>query len=210
MNKKLENYISDHTSEADMVLNELFRETHTKVLMPRMLSGHVQGKLLQFLSEMIKPQYILEIGTFTGYATICLSKGLVSNGKIITIEINDELEYMAAKYFIKAGIEPKTEQIIGDALHIIPKLNFMFDLIFIDGDKREYPQYFNLVLDKLKPGGFIIADNVLWNQKVLAPVEDNDLYTKGVVAFNTMVKNNPNVECVMLPLRDGLTLIKKN
>jgi caffeoyl-CoA O-methyltransferase len=174
-----------------------------------MISGHLQGQVLSMLSKMIQPKTILEIGTFTGYSAICLAKGLQKNGKMITIEIDDELETLSSKYFEKAGLSNCIEQRIGKALEIIPTLNQSFDLVFIDADKREYIEYFKLVFDKVPSGGYIIADNTLWSGKVLQTPDKNDAQTKGMIDFNTFVKNNKKVEKVIFPLRDGMTVIRK-
>ena len=173
-----------------------------------MASGHLQGKFLELISIMIKPENILEIGTFTGYSAICLSKGLKPGGKLITIEINDEMTDFAHSYFSKAGVESKIIQLTGNALDIIPGLDQMFDLVFIDGDKREYSEYYNLIIEKVKPGGFIIADNVLWGGKVLEP-GITDPQTRGIIEFNELIKNDTTVEKYILPLRDGLMIIRK-
>jgi predicted O-methyltransferase YrrM len=161
------------------------------------------------LSKMIQPKTILEIGTFTGYSAICLSKGLKKNGKLITIEMNDELESMASKYFKKAGLENTIDQKIGSALQIIPTLDDSFDLVFIDADKKEYKQYFDLVIDKVPSGGYLIADNTLWSGKVLDNPAEDDFQTKGIIEFNSFIKNNHQVEKVILPVRDGMTVIRK-
>lgn len=205
----IEQYIENHSDAEDLVLKELSRETHLKVLMPRMLSGHIQGKLLEQISKMIRPERILEIGTYTGYSAICLAKGLTEHGKLHTIEINEELEQISTKYFTKYGFNSKIIAHQGDALEIIPVIDEVFDLIFIDGDKRTYCEYYNLVIDKLQPGGFILADNVLWGDKVIEETAQNDLYTKGIKDFNILVKNDSRVEKFILPLRDGLTIIRK-
>jgi predicted O-methyltransferase YrrM len=207
--KDLDNYILDHIDEEDPVLLELDRETHLKVLGTRMLSGNLQGQVLTMLSKMIQPERILEVGTFTGYSAICLAKGLEDNGKLITIEMNDELEYLSAKYFKKAGLAEKIGQRIGPALEIIPEIDKTFDLVFLDADKREYADYYNLVFEKVRTGGYIIADNTLWNSKVLKKPSPDDAQTKGIIAFNKMVKTDSRVEKVILPLRDGLTIIRK-
>jgi caffeoyl-CoA O-methyltransferase len=208
MTGKLEQYLHDYTSPEDPVLEELYRQTHLRFVNPNMSSGHLQGKLLEFISRMIRPNYILEIGTFTGYSGICLSKGLERGGKLVTIEINDELTTFAGSFFRKAGVESSIIQVTGDALEIIPALEYQFDLVFIDGDKREYTGYFNRVLEKLVPGGFILADNVLWGGKVLDE-ETGDPQTRGIIEFNRMIRNNESVDKVILPLRDGLALIRK-
>ena len=207
--KDLDKYILDHIDEEDPVLQELDRETHLKVLGARMLSGNLQGQVLTMLSKMIQPERILEVGTFTGYSAICLAKGLTKTGKLITIEMDDELESFSKKYFEKAGLTDKIEQRIGPALEIIPEIDETFDLVFLDADKKEYTEYFRLVFDKLKSGGIIIADNTLWSGKVLETPADDDDQTKGSIAFNEMIKNEKRVEKVILPLRDGMTIIRK-
>ncbi len=207
--KKINKYILNHIDPEDEVLKELDRETNLNILGARMISGHLQGQVLTMLSKMIQPENILEIGTFTGYSAICLAKGLQKNGKLITIEINDELESIATTYFKKAGLTNSIDQRIGEATQIIPKLNRTFDLVFIDADKRDYTTYFNLVFEKVKPGGYIIADNTLWNGKVVETPASDDLQTKEIIAFNTFIKNNNRVEKVILPLRDGMTIIRK-
>ena len=208
MNRKLEQYIHDHTTPEDPVLEDLFRQTHIRFVNPNMATGHLQGKFLEFISLMIRPENILEIGTFTGYSAICLAKGLKPGGKLITIEINDELNSFSHSYFCRAGVESMISQITGNALDAIPHLDLMFDLVFIDGDKREYTEYFRLIIDKVKPGGFILADNVLWGGNVLDN-ETSDTQTKGVIEFNEMILKEKNIEIVMLPLRDGLMMIRK-
>lgn len=206
---KLDKYILDHIEPEDEVLRELDRETHLNVLRARMISGHLQGQILSMISKMIQPKTILEIGTFTGYSAICLAKGLKQNGKLITIEIDDELEKMASKYFEKAGIRNLISQQIGSAIEIIPQLNEQFDLVFIDADKKEYSNYYHLVFDKIKSGGYIIADNTLWSGKVLDEPATDDFQTKGIIEFNTLIKNDKRVEKVILPIRDGMTIIRK-
>jgi caffeoyl-CoA O-methyltransferase len=208
MNKNLEQYIEQYSTPEDSVLEDLFRQTHIRFLNPNMLSGHLQGKLLEFISFMISPGNILEIGTFTGYSAICLSKGLKPGGKLITIEINDELTDFAQSYFIKANADKKILQLTGRAQDIVPGLDLMFDLAFIDGDKREYVEYYKLIIDKINPGGFIIADNVLWGGKVLEN-DTSDPQTKGIIDFNEMVRKEPAIEKVILPVRDGLMMIRK-
>jgi predicted O-methyltransferase YrrM len=205
----IEQYILDHSDPEDPLLAELNRETNLKVLRPRMLSGHLQGKILEMISKMIRPQKILEIGTYTGYSAICLAKGLQKNGVLHTIEINDELEHFIRKYIQKAGLENIIKLHIGNALEIISDLKESFDLAFIDGDKRQYSAYYHTLFDYVKPGGFILADNVLWSGKVIALESPDDEYTKGIFAFNELIANDNRVEKVIIPLRDGLTLIRK-
>jgi caffeoyl-CoA O-methyltransferase len=208
MNNKIEQYIEHHSSPEDPVLEDLYRQTHIRFVNPNMVSGHLQGKFLEMLSLMVRPDNILEIGTFTGYSAICLSRGLNPDGKLITIEINDELNTFAHSFFRKAGVDSKITQLTGKAQDIIPGLKIMFDLVFIDGDKREYIEYYKLIIDKVRPGGFLIADNVLWGEKVLEK-ETTDPQTRGIISFNEMVRKDIAVEEVILPIRDGLMLIHK-
>jgi len=208
MNKKLEQYLEDHSTPEDAVLEDLYRQTHIRFVNPNMISGHPQGKLLELISLMIGPENILEIGTFTGYSAICLSKGLKPDGKLITIELNDELSDFARSYFHKAGAGEKITQMTGNALEIIPSLNLMFDLVFIDGDKREYIYYYRAIIDKVKTGGFILADNVLWGGKVVDK-DISDPQARGIIDFNEMILKETNIEHVIIPLRDGLMLIRK-
>lgn len=207
--KELDKYIIDHIDEEDPVLNELDRETHIKVLGARMISGHLQGQVLSMISKMIQPKNILELGTFTGYSAICLARGLKDGGRLITIEVDDELEAIAQKFFKKAGLETKIDQRIGSALEIIPTLTEKFDLVFMDADKREYLAYYDLLIDRLESGAFVLADNTLWSGKVLDEPKADDLQTKGILAFNEAIKKDHRVEKVILPLRDGMTLIRK-
>ena len=208
MDRLLELYIETFSTPEDPVLEDLYRQTHIRFINPNMISGHLQGKFLEFISFMIKPENILEIGTFTGYSAICLSKGLRPGGKLITIELNDELTSFAHSYFCRAGVESKITQLTGKAQDIIPGLDLMFDIVFIDGDKREYIEYFKLIIDKVNPGGFILADNVLWGGKVVED-ETNDPQTRGIINFNTMIRNETKIEDVIIPIRDGLMLIRK-
>ena len=203
----LENYIEAHTSVEDDVLLELRRQTHLKILRPRMVSGPVQGQLLSMLCRMIRPEAVLEIGTFTGYSAICMARGLEQNGHVDTIERDDELEDFTRPWFSKAGVEDKITLHIGDALNVITTMNKTFDLVFMDGDKREYPAYYEAVIPKIKPGGFLLADNILWNGKVVESPDPGDEYTKGILKFNKMVKEDSRVEQVTLPIRDGLMMI---
>ncbi|OIP02380.1 MAG: methyltransferase [Bacteroidetes bacterium CG2_30_32_10] len=205
----IESYAEQHSKPESIVLQKLYRETHLKVIHPRMLSGQLQGKLLQFMSQMIKPKNILEIGTFTGYSAICLSEGLIENGIIHTIEINYELEDIARKYFEEASTTNKTKLYIGNAIDIIPTLEETFDLVFIDADKENYRKYYDLVFNKVRKGGFIIADNVLWSGKVLEEPHHNDKDTIEIIAFNKMVLQDERVDNLLLPFRDGLMIIRK-
>lgn len=207
--EKLEKYIEAHTQPETEVLKELNRFTKLKVLHSRMLSGHVQGQILKMLCYMIKPQYILEIGTYTGYSAICMAEALGEKGEIHTIEIDDELESIIQKYIKLSNNEDKIKCFIGDAKTIINNLNYSYDLAFIDGDKREYLEYYHLIFDKIKQGGFIIADNVLWSGKVIEELQPNDTYTKGILDFNSFVHNDNRVENVMFPIRDGLMVLRK-
>jgi len=207
--KDIENYILEHIEPEDPVLQELDRETHLKMAGARMLSGHLQGQALTMIAKMINPLRILELGTFTGYSAICLAKGLQENGKLFTIEQNDELRDIARKYFIKSGLQHKITLLTGNAKEIIPSLSETFDLVYMDADKREYVDYFNLVFNKVRPGGFILADNTIWGGKVLESTAISDRQAQGIIAFNESVKNDSRIEKVILPLRDGLTIIRK-
>ena len=209
MNKWIEKYLQDYSSPEDPLLEELYRQTHQKFINPNMSTGHLQGKLLEFLSVMIKPSSILEIGTYTGYSAICLAKGLKPGGKLFTIEINDELREFSNSYFKKAGFEKTIVQITGRARDVIPSIDQMFDLVYIDGDKREYTEYYNIIIRKTNPGGFIIADNILWGEKVLEK-NSKDPQTRGIIEFNEMIREQKDIEKVILPLRDGLMLIRKS
>ncbi len=208
-NSKLENYIYNIIDAEDPLLYELNRETHVKLVHPRMVTGHWQGQMLQMLSRMIRPRSILEIGTFTGYSALCFARGLAPEGHIHTIEVNDEIIDIPLKYFKKAGLEDKITLYVGDALEIIPTLNNTFDLVFIDGEKSEYIQYYNAVFDKVESGGYILADNILWSGKVVEEVEKGDYFTRGILEFNEYLKNDKRVEKTILPLRDGTMLIRK-
>ena len=209
MTIELEQYILSHIDPEEPILHELDRYTNTHILRPRMLSGHLQGQLLKMLCKIIQPEQVLEIGTYTGYSAISLLKGMPITGHLHTIEANDELESTIRKFFAKAAIENQVTLHIGKALDIIPTLANDFDFVFIDGDKREYPQYYEAVLPKLKKGGIIMADNILWAGKVAQPNMPDDAYTKGIMDFNNLVASDNRVEKVILPIRDGLTLIRK-
>ncbi|MFD2917342.1 O-methyltransferase [Psychroserpens luteus] len=207
--EKLDDYIVAHSEEEPELLQQLTRETYQKILQPIMLSGPYQGRVLSMISKLIRPKTILELGTFTGYATLCLAEGLQSDGEIHTIDVNEELEDFQRKYFDKSGYGLQIHQHLGSALDIIPKLNQTFDLVFIDADKPNYVNYFNLIIDKLNPGGIILSDNVLWHGKVIEPLDKKDNSTKAVLEFNTLLKNDKRIETVLLPIRDGLTISRK-
>ena len=210
VNNKIEEYIEENSSKELKILKDLNKETNLKILNSRMLSGHLQGRFLSIMSRLIKPKKILEIGTYTGYSAICLLEGLVKNGIIHTIDINEELSTIQNKYFKKTNNSNSIIQHVGDAKDVIKKIDEIFDIIFIDADKENYIQYYNLCIDKLKSGGLMIADNVLWKGKVIAPTANDDELTQYLVDFNEMVKNDDRVENIILPLRDGLNIIIKN
>ena len=202
----LEKYIQDSSEDEPELLKELSRETHLKVIQPRMITGHFQGRVLSMLSKIINPTNILEIGTYTGYSALCLAEGLRKEGQLHTIDINEELTDFQRRYFDKSGFGTQLIQHTGDALQIIPTLNMTFDLIFIDAEKKEYLKYYDAVIKKTKPGSIILSDNVLWSGKVVEPVDEKDKGTKVLLDYNRMLKNDPRVETVLLPIRDGLTL----
>ncbi|HDR68612.1 MAG TPA: O-methyltransferase [Bacteroidaceae bacterium] len=208
METDMEKYILEHSSPEDEILSELNRKTYTSVLNPHMISGHIQGKLLEMLVSMIKPALVLEIGTYTGYSAISMARTLPAGAMLHTIEINDELEDMCREYIAKAGMENKIVLHMGDALKLMKKLNILFDLIFIDGDKRQYPEYYSLAFNMLNKKGYILVDNVLWGGKVTDP-KQTDPMTLGIRRFNRMVKEDQRIEKIIIPLRDGLMLIRK-
>ena len=204
----LENYIQDNSQEEPKLLQELTRETHLKVLRPRMLTGHFQGRVLSMLSKIIAPKNILEIGTYTGYSALCLAEGMQKNGMLHTIDINEELEPIQMKYFQKSDWASQIVQHTGDAKEIIPNLDVVFDLVFIDAEKKDYPDYFESALKKTTSGSIILSDNVLWSGKVIEPLEKKDKVTPILLEYNKMLKEDPRVETVLLPIRDGLTLTR--
>ncbi|HBH48394.1 MAG TPA: methyltransferase [Bacteroidales bacterium] len=208
IDSRLEEYILSNTSKEDPLLAELRRETHLKVLNPRMLSGHPQGKLLEMISKMLSPNKILEIGTYTGYSGICLARGLKKGGHLHTIEVNDEITRFPKKYFEKAGLSGSTTIHCGDALKIIPALNETFDLVFIDADKKQYLDYFNLCIKKMPSGGILLADNVLWSGKVLKQADINDPETQSILEFNKAMVSDSRVETIILPIRDGISIVR--
>ncbi len=207
LSRDIEQYAKAHTSSESDLLKKIDRETNAEVLMPRMVSGHLQGRFLSTVSNMIKPKTILEIGTYTGYSAICLAEGLSSNGKLITIDINEELETRVRGYFKEGGLESKIDYRIGDAAKIIPTLDINFDLVFIDADKQNYSLYYDLIFDKVPVGGFILADNVLWSGKVVQTKIDKD--TKAIKEFNQKVNQDERDKTMLLPLRDGIMIVQK-
>ena len=206
ISEDLENYVAAHSQEEPLLLQQLNKETHQKILQPRMLSGHFQGRVLSMLSKIIHPKHILELGTYTGYATLCLAEGLQNDGTIDTIDINEELEEIQEKYFNLSDYKGRIFQHIGNATEIIPTLNKKFDLVFIDADKENYITYWNLIVPMMNKGGIILSDNVLWSGKVLEEVKKNDKSTPILLEYNKMVNDDPRVETVLLPIRDGLTV----
>ncbi|MEC8546831.1 MAG: O-methyltransferase [Bacteroidota bacterium] len=203
-------YAINHTQEESNLLKALNKETHQKILQSRMISGHYQGRVLSFISQLIRPETILEIGTYTGYATLCLAEGLTKNGKIHTIEINEELIDFQKKYFDQSKFKNQIFTHLGDAIDIIPKLKLKYDLIFLDADKANYPNYMEMVVPKLKKGGVLIADNVLWSGKVLDYQQKrDDIETKGIKLFSELVKKNSSLQTLLLPIRDGLMMCRK-
>jgi predicted O-methyltransferase YrrM len=207
---KIEEYIEKNSSVEPDILKDLNKETYLKVLNPRMLSGHLQGRFLSIISKLIKPKKILEIGTYTGYSAICMAEGLIENGVIHTIDINEELSSIQNKYFKKTSNNNSIIQYVGDAKNIINNINETFDLVFLDADKENYIKYYKLFIDKVKKGGLIIADNVLWTGKVVDPENHDDDLTNYLIDFNKMIAEDNRVENIILPLRDGLNIILKN
>ena len=206
LSQDLEDYIENHSSDEPALLAALNKETYQKILLPRMCSGHFQGRVLSLLSKLVNPKSILEIGTFTGYATLCLCEGLQQKGHLHTIDIKEELVDFQRKYFDKSGFGLQITQHLGEAITIIPSIETKFDLVFIDADKENYINYFNLVLPKMNVGGVILSDNVLWSGQVVEPLQENDISTKVLLEYNLLLKNHPNLETVLLPIRDGLTV----
>lgn len=204
----LQQYIEEHTEAENNQLRQINRDTHLNVLKPRMLSGHFQGRVLSMLSHMISPTYVLEIGTYTGYSALCLAEGMKSEGKLITIDVNEELEEKVLSYFAASAFKDQIELKIGDAQEIIPSLSYEWDMVFIDADKKSYPNYFEMILPAVKKGGYILIDNVLWSGKV-AESDKNDKATEGMREFNKMVHEHPAVQNVLFPIRDGLMILRK-
>ncbi|MFD2516565.1 O-methyltransferase [Salinimicrobium flavum] len=207
--QEIDDYVVTHSAKEPELLQKLNRETNQKVLQPRMLSGHYQGRILSMLSKLVNPKNILEIGTYTGYSALCLAEGMKSDGILHTIDVNEELVDLQKKYFDASPYKNMIKQHLGDATEIIPGLKEKFDLIFIDADKPNYPKYFELIIDKLNPGGIIISDNVLWSGKVVEPLEEDDESTKALVEYNRLLAVDDRLETVMLPVRDGLTISRR-
>lgn len=206
LSEELENYAAQHTEDEPLLLQELNKRTHLNVLQPRMISGHFQGRFLSLLSKMVQPRIILEIGTYTGYATLCLAEGLHPEGVLHTIDIKEELTDLQREFFDRSGYGSQIVQHLGKAADIIPALDTTFDLVFIDADKQNYAHYFDLVIEKMNRGGIILSDNVLWSGKVVEEVKHNDKHTQALMAYNQKIKDDPRVETVLLPIRDGITL----
>ena len=206
LSEELENYAAQHTEDEPLLLQELNKRTHLNVLQPRMISGHFQGRFLSLLSKMVQPRTILEIGTYTGYATLCLAEGVHPEGVLHTIDIKEELTDLQREFFDRSGYGSQIVQHLGKAADIIPSLNTTFDLVFIDADKQNYAHYFDLVIEKMNRGGIILSDNVLWSGKVVEEVKHNDKHTQALMAYNQKIKDDPRVETVLLPIRDGITL----
>jgi caffeoyl-CoA O-methyltransferase len=209
LDKRLDEYSHQHTSDENELLTKVNRETYLEVLQPRMLSGHLQGRFLSMISKMLCPSQILEIGTYTGYSALCLAEGLTNDGKLTTIDVNEELQTRVEGYFKESAYGNQLEMKIGDANQIIPELNQTFDLVFIDADKENYCNYFDLVIDKVRPGGYIIADNVLWSGKVVEEIDEKDTSTAALIEYNDKIHNDSRVENVLLPIRDGLMIARK-
>lgn len=208
--ESLDHYAVQHSEDEPKLLQALTRETYQKVLQPRMLSGHYQGRLLSIISKLIRPKTILELGTFTGYSALCLAEGLQKDGELHTIDINEELVAFQRRYFDQSEYGHQIHQHLGPALEIIQKFKLTFDLVFMDADKPNYINYFHQIIDKLNPGGVILSDNVLWSGKVIEPLDKNDLSTKIVLDYNRLLKEDNRLETILLPIRDGLTVsIKK-
>lgn len=209
MSEKLEAYVNEHSQPEPELLRKLNRETWQKVLAPRMLSGHLQGRLLSLISKMVSPENILEIGTYTGYSALCLAEGMRKDGFLHTIDINEELYDFQRKYFDESNFGKQIIQYLGNAIEIIPTMDFTFDLIFIDADKENYSNYLELIIPKLRSGGIILSDNVLWSGKVVEEVKENDRATKALLEYNRLLNEHPLLETVLLPIRDGLSISRK-
>lgn len=208
LSAELQAYVEQHTQPESDLLHKINRETHLSILSPRMLSGHLQGRVLSMLSHMVKPKNILEIGTYTGYSALCLAEGLQSDGKLVTIDMNEELESKVRAYFKDSGYGDKIDFIVGNAQEIIPTLSYKWDIVFVDADKQSYTKYFEQTLPQLKKGGFMIIDNVLWSGKVADKTKD-DKVTEAIRDFNRMIHESKEVENVLFPIRDGLMILRK-
>ena len=209
ISEKLDDYVVSHSQKEPDLLKRLNRETNQKMLQPRMLSGHYQGRVLSMLSKIINPEFVLEIGTYTGYSALCLAEGMKKYGQLHTIDINEELADFQKKYFDSSDYSENIIQHIGDATEIIPNLDLQFDLVFIDADKPNYPNYFELIIDKMKPGSILLSDNVLWSGKVIEKVKADDESTKALLEYNRLLNEDHRLETVLLPIRDGLTISRK-
>lgn len=208
LDPKLDKYACDHTSQESELLKKVNRETHLEVLQPRMLSGHMQGRFLSAISKMIRPKNILEIGTYTGYSALCIAEGMTEDGKLLTLDINEELATKIRGYFDESPWSEQIELKIGNAIEIIPTLEQKFDFVFIDADKENYLNYFDLIIDKMNPGGWILADNVLWSGKIVEEVKANDTSTKVLLEYNKRINDDPRVENILLPIRDGIMMAR--
>ena len=206
ISQELDDYIVAHSQKEPELLEDLTRETYQKILQPRMLSGHYQGRVLSMISKLVNPKSILEIGTYTGYSALSLAEGMHKNGQLHTIDINEELVDFQRKYFNKSDYGKQIHQHLGSAIDIIPTLNIKFDLVFIDADKPNYVNYFNMIIDKMNPGGIILSDNVLWSGKIIEKLSDNDSSTRVLLEYNKLLNNDPRIETVLLAIRDGLTV----
>lgn len=209
ISEELEDYIEKSSENEPDLLQQLNRETHQKILQPRMLSGHYQGRVLSLISKIQRPKYILEIGTYTGYSALCLAEGLQDDGQLHTIDVNEELLDFQRRYFDKSPYGNRIHQHLGDARTIIPQLDYNFDLVFIDADKENYATYFHLIIDKLPSGALILSDNVLWSGKVIESLNPKDIATKALIEYNQLLQSDGRVETVILPIRDGLTVSRK-
>ena len=205
----IDNYVKEHSDQESELLQKINRETYARVMMPRMLSGHVQGRVLSMLSHMMKPEVIVEVGTYTGYSALCMAEGMAENGKLITLDINEELEDQVRGYFDESPYSNQIDYRIGNAMELLPEIDEPIDLVFIDADKKNYLNYLELLLPKIKTGGVLLSDNVLWSGKVLEETQKNDRDTTVLKEFNQKLAQHPQLETVMLPLRDGLTLSRK-
>ena len=205
----IDNYVKEHSDQESELLQKINRETYARVMMPRMLSGHVQGRVLSMLSHMMKPEVIVEVGTYTGYSALCMAEGMAENGKLITLDINEELEDQVRGYFDESPYSNQIDYRIGNAMELLPEIDEPIDLVFIDADKKNYFNYYKLVFDKVRPGGFIIADNVLWSGKVVQIEKKIDKDTQAILDFNRWVQEDDRVENVLFPVRDGLMVVRK-